>query len=337
MSAGWLAEIPARRLVEDGLEERVALAPGDRPLVAVGDKVEPGMALLARLRDPHVEEVDVRAQGAEHLGAGRTFSSATRHRGRGEVRLEGELLTPVPHRARRWRLVTGQHREPVGAVAAGTVSVVQPGSEIRIALDGRAVRGAFAAGMPARGTLGVVTDALGELRPGGIDMDQSGSILVVGSRIDAEVLTRARAMGIRGIVVASLASKELRDFQASERRQRAALHPAAPFAVLVLDGAVRRPLSSPLAALLAALDGADVSILMDPPALVFDVPGLAVPGVPEDWVRIRGGRLAGAEGRVLGLSGVRRFAGGVHLEAARVVVGEDEAVDVPLGDLERLG
>ncbi len=337
MSAAWLAEIPARRLVEEGLEERVALAPGDQPLVAVGDTVEPGTALLARLRDAHVEEVDVRAPDGEALIPGSAFTALLTHRGRGDAQLEGELLAPVPNRARRWRLVTGEHRVTVGAVAGGTVTAVQPGSEIRIALGGRAVRGAFGAGQAARGPLTVVTDALGELRPGGIDVGQVGNILVVGSRIDAEALTRARAMGIRGIVVASLAGKELRDFQASERRQRAALHPAEPFAVLVLDGAGRRPLSSPLAALLAGLEGVEVAILLDPPALVFDVPDLPAPAMPEDWVRVRGGRYAGAEGRVLGLSGVRRFAGGVHLEAARVAFGEDEAVDVPLGDLERLG
>jgi hypothetical protein len=182
-----------------------------------------------------------------------------------------------------------------------------------------------------------VTDASGELRQGGIDVSRSGSILVAGSRIDAEALTRARAMGIRGIIIASLASKELRDFQASERRQRAALHPADPFAVLVIDGAVRRPLSSPMAALLAGMEGVEVAILVDPPALVFNHPDLAVPTVPEDWVRVRGGRQVGSEGRVLGLSGVRRFAGGVHLEAARVEFGSDAAADVPLGDLERLG
>jgi hypothetical protein len=337
MSAGWLAEIPLRPLVEDGLEQRVVLAPGDRSHVAVGDVVEPGAQLLARLRDAHVEEVDVRAQDGEQLFPGGAFASVTPHRGRGEVRLEGELLAPVPNRARRWRLVTGEHRIPVAAVAGGTVTAVQPGSEIRIALDGRFVRGAFAAGQAARGRLALVTDASGELRPGGIDVSHAGSIVVAGSRMDAEALTRARAMGIRGIVIASLAGKELRDFQASERRQRAALHPAEPFGVLVLDGAVRRPLSSPMAALLAGLAGAEVAILVDPPALVFNLPDLALPVVPEDWVRVRGGRLAGAEGRVLGLSGVRRFPGGVHLEAARVEFGAAPATDVPLGDLERLG
>lgn len=337
MSASWLAEIAARPLVEAGHEQHVALAPGDRPLVAVGDLVAPGTPLYDALRDAHVEEVDARAPDGGSLISGSAYTAVARHRGRGSVNVEGELLAPVPNRARRWRLATGVHRVQASAVAGGTVTAVLPGSEIRIALDGRVVRGAFAAGQATRGRLQIVTDATGELRPGGIDVSRSGSILVVGSRIDAEVLTRARAMGIRGIVIASLAGKELRDFQASERRQRAALHPADPFAVLVLDGAVRRPLSSPMAALLTGMEGAEVAITLDPPMLVFNLPELLVPTVPDDWVRVRSGRRAGAEGRVLGLSGVRRFTGGVHLEAARVEFGPDDVVDVPLGDLERLG
>ena len=103
---------------------------------------------------------------------------------------------------------------------------------------------------------------------------------MVGSRIDAETLTRSRAMGIRGIVVAGLASKERRDFLASELRQRAALHRLPPYAVLVLDGAVRRPLSSPVMGVLRALAGREVAIVDDPPALVFDQPDLDLPPPP---------------------------------------------------------
>ena len=121
---------------------------------------------------------------------------------------------------------------------------------------GSPLRGAFAAGSAARGRLELATDPFGELRPGGIDVGRAGSILVVGARIDAEALTRARAMGVRGIVVASLPGKELRDFQASERRQRAALHPAPPFGVLALDGAIRRSIAGRRsAALLERLAG----------------------------------------------------------------------------------
>ena len=77
-------------------------------------------------------------------------------------------------------------------------------------------------------------------------------------------------MGVRGIVVASLPGKDLRDFRASERRQRASLHPSQPFGVLVLDGTVRRPIPTPIASLLERIAGREVSLLVDPPALVFE-------------------------------------------------------------------
>ena len=233
-------------------------------------------------------------------------------------------------------MVTGEHRVGVASTVAGTVVEVRPGAEIRIRVDGLAIRGAFAAGAPSRGRLELATDPFGDLRPGGIDVGRAGSILVVGSRIDAEALTRARAMGVHGIVVASLAGKDMRDFQASERRQRAALHPAPPFGVLVLDGALRRPIASPVTELLDRLAGRDVALLVDPPALVFDAAGLELPVIPADWVRVRSGPNAGTEGRVLGLSGMRRFAAGVQLEAARVSLDDEASIDIPLGDLERL-
>ena len=112
----------------------------------------------------------------------------------------------------------------------------------------------MALGGPTRGRLHVATGKDGELRSGGLDVGFAGTILVVGSRIDAETLTRARAMGVRGVIVSGFASKERRDFLASEARQRAALHRLPPFAVLVLDGAIRRPLAGPVQAVLDGLD-----------------------------------------------------------------------------------
>lgn len=151
----------------------------------------------------------------------------------------------------------------------------------------------------------------------------------------AETLTRARAMGVGGIVVAGLSSKERRDFLASEARQRAALQRLPSFAVLVLDGAIRRPLAGAVQAVLAALTGHEVAIVTDPPMLVFDMPNLVIPDPPHDLVRIRAGSLAGREGRFVEAIGPRRFAGGVHLEAGLVQLPDGTHAAVPLGDLER--
>ena len=181
-------------------------------------------------------------------------------------------------------------------------------------------------GGPTRGRLSLTTRPDGGLRPGGLDVGMAGSILVVDARVDAETLTRARAMGVRGIVVPGLASKERRDFLASEARQRAALHRLPPYAVLVMDGAARRPMARPIMALLAAMVGREAAIVADPPMLLFDAPDLVAPVPPPDLVRIRAGALSGQEGMWLGPAGRRRFAGGVDLEAGRVRLADGHEV-----------
>jgi hypothetical protein len=331
---GWLDEVPSRLLLEHDLEVRFPLPPGDRPLVEPGLRVAPGEPLLDHLRDRRIEEVEVTtAPGADRPLAGSRWSPPPGRRHDHEH--DGELLTPLAGRRDRWRIVTGDHRDQLLSPLGGLVTDVRPGAEIRIRAAGPALRGVLAAGSAARGRLELATDPFGELRPGGIDVGRAGSILVVGSRIDAEALTRARAMGVRGIVVATLAGKELRDFQASERRQRAALHAAQPFGVLALEGSIRRPIPGPVAALLESLAGSEVALLVDPPALVFDLEPLDLPPLPPDWVRIRSGPSAGVEGRLAGLAGTRRFAGNVLLESAWVTIEDELPVAIPVGDLER--
>jgi hypothetical protein len=331
----WLAEIPSRALVERGLEARFALPPGDRPLVEAGTPVTAGDVLLEHLRDRRIDEIEVRAGEGDRPVAGTRWAPLPGRRHPAHD-LEGELLTPLPRGKGHWRLVTGQHRDAVESPLSGEVTAVRPGAEIRVRAAGPALRGALAAGTAARGRLELATDPFGELRPGGIDVGRAGSILVVGARIDAEALTRARAMGVRGIVVATLPGKELRDFQASERRQRASLHLPAPFGVLALDGAIRRSIAGPVAAILERMAGTEVALLVDPPALVFETDPGDLPAPAPDWVRIRSGVNAGLEGRVISLLGLRRFAANVHLEAARIAIEGEPPVDVPLGDLERL-
>ena len=158
---------------------------------------------------------------------------------------------------------------------------------------------------------------------------------MVAGRVDAETLTRARAMGIRGIVVGSLTAKDLRDFAASEARQRASLHRLPPFGVLVLDGAIRRRVAAPIRAVLAALAGRDVAIVGDPPQLVFDATTLALPKPDPALVRVRQGSWGGREGHWAGPAGVRRFRGGVTLEAGFVAFDDGPPIALPLADLER--
>ena len=327
-----LAMVPVRRLVASPVDAVFTLAPGDRALVETGESVVVGAPIAERLRDPRLEEIALTSTvepvpGARWSRDGGAGPAGVRHTEDG-----GELLFTWRS---RWRLATGDVPDPLEAPVAGIVRDVQPGTSITLRATGQGIRGVVTLGGPTRGKLRMATGASGGLRPGGLDVGLAGTILVVGTRIDAETLTRARAMGIRGIIVAGLASKERRDFLASEARQRAALHRLPPYAVLIMDGANRRPMAGPLMDIFELLAGREVAIVGDPPTLVFDAPELTLPTPPADLVRVRGGALLGAEGRWLGPAGLRRFDGGVHLEAGRIRLGDGSVATVALGDLER--
>jgi len=329
--------VTVRPLLEEAIDVRFALAPGDRVIVEDGASVTVGAPLAERFRDTVLTEASLPEGTEGHPGArwtppepGRRGPGRPVGRGQGR-RSGGELLFPWRH---GWRVASGEHGEPLDSPVTGIVREVIPGVHIIVRAAGRAVRGIVALGGAARGRLQLAAGPSGELRPGGLDVGLADTILVVGARVDAETLTRARAMGVRGIVVAGLSSKERRDFLASEARQRAALHRLPPFAVLVLDGAVRRSIAGPVVGLLEALEGREVAIVTDPPALVFDEPDVEPAAPPIDLVRVRSGADAGREGRWIASLGPRRFEHGVLLEAAQVRFAEGPAV-VPIGDLER--
>jgi hypothetical protein len=332
--------IPVRRLLDVEPIARFDLGPGDRILVAPGDVVGPGLGLAERQRDPRVDEGPPVAEPEETesppLEAG-DWWPGDGHEAAGPLRRRqprspaGELLHPAEG---RWRIAAGGHFDLLEAPAVGTVIEAVPGRGVAVRLAGPALIGAFAAGTSTRGRLERVVGESG-LR-GALDVGRAGAILVVDGRIDSEAIIRARATGVRGVVASGLASKDLRDLRGSEARQRASLQPLAPFAVLILDGTVRRAIARPAARLLAALEGRQVAIVVDPPRLVFTANDPPTASWPDDWVRVLGGEMAGREGRWLRSAGLRRFAAGVHLEAAAIALDDGAVAVVPLADLERL-
>lgn len=341
-SAGSIAEgyalVPSRPLIAAEPVAWFALGPGDRILVAAGDPVTPGLGLAERQRDPRVEDGPpvAAATAAEHPLRPGDWWPGDGHESGGPLRRRrprtpaGELLHPA---GARWRIASGDHVDVLEAPAAGIVLEAMPGRAIAVALAGSGLPAAFAAGTPTRGRLEHVPGESG-LR-GALDVGRAGAILVVDGRIDSEAIIRARAMGVRGVVVSGLAGKDLRDLLASEARQRASLQPLAAFAVLALEGTLRRPIPGPIAALLAALDGREVALVIDPPMLVFDPPSPEPQRPAAGWVRVRAGELTGREGRWLRAAGIRRFAAGAHLEAATIALEDGRVAVVPLADLER--
>jgi hypothetical protein len=219
---------------------------------------------------------------------------------------------------------------------AGVVRDARNCVEVTIEAVGSAIPGTIAAGEPSRGYLDVPRLTDGELWASALDVGKSGAVVVAGSRISAQAISRARAMSIRGLVAGSVGQGELRDLAASQSRQKASLAPSVPFGLIALDGYQRRPLPTPILALLAALAGREVAVVTDPPLLVFDILEVPLPELPVDWVRVRSGAHAGREGRWLEPAGLRRFRGGVYLEAGVVrFVDDTDATILPVADLER--
>jgi hypothetical protein len=325
-----LALVSHRRLIAGPIDAWFPLGPGDRPFVAPGQAVVRDAPMADRLREPRTVVVaGPGAKGPERPGDRWSPPGAGED---GDGVPSGELLF---RSGGRWRIAAADSSEPLDAPFAGIVREVRDGIGIRLQSPAKGLLGTEVLAGPTSGRVHVATGADGELRASQVDVGVAGAILVAGARIDAETLTRARAVGVRGIVVAALGIKERHDFLASEKRGRAGVHGLPPFGILVLDGAGRRPIASPIMAILDHLEGRTVAIVPDPPCLVIDDPDVELPDPPVDLVRVRSGPLAGAEGTWLGLAGPRRFPAGVTLEAGLVRFGERPPIAVPLGDLER--
>ncbi len=253
---------------------------------------------------------------------------------RPSMRVGGTLLF---ERGGRWRAAAGERHEIVESPVAGIVRAARNCVEVTIEVAGAAIPAAIAAGQPSRGYLDLPRLTDGDLLPSALDVGRAGAVVVAGSRISAQAISRARAMSIRGLIAGSVGQGELRDLAASEQRQKASLTPSVPFGLIAFDGHGRRPIAAPVLALLAALAGRQVAIVTDPPLLVFDAAGVALPEVPPEWVRARSGPYAGREGRWIGPAGLYRFRGGIHLEAAIVRFADEiDTTAVPVADLERI-
>lgn len=319
--------VASRRLVVERPRVRVPLLPGDRIVTTIGASVVPGDLLAERVRDPRLVEIGDGDRGPSTSHPGAWIPAEP---GRHGTAPAGELL--FEHGGRR-RIATGPHPDLVAAPGAGRVAAIHPGVEIVLDLDGIGIPGSELLGDPGHGRLAILPgDGDGRIP---LDVAHAGAIVVLPGRADAETLTRARAMGIAGVVVPALAERDRRDVVASEARQRAGLHRLSPFPVLVLDGYLRRSLAGPVRDILVRLEGAEVGLVGGPPMLVAIAAEGDLPRPKADRVRVRGGAEAGREGRFLGLAGPRRLPGGVVAETGRVALDDGREVVVALGDLER--
>ena len=184
--------------------------------------------------------------------------------------------------------------------------------------DGIGFAGTMMTGDPTSGHLMIgVARPDDELPVAAIDVRGAGAIVVAGARIDVEALTRARAMGVRGVVVGGVVGRGSRSFAASEARREPPSTPSPPFALLVLDGFGKRPIPPGVWAALIEAEGREVGIAADPAMIVLDA-ATAIAPVGPDRVRAAAGEMTGGTGRLLEVVGRRRLAAGVMGMVGRV-------------------
>jgi hypothetical protein len=227
---------------------RVALPPGAEVVVDVGHDVSAD-AVLA-VRRPPTTPLLLAAAGAlrcrasevvAHViprpGAHVTTGDVLARRGSRQVvapdaglflgasRVDGTLLLAP------W----GDEERVIGHVAGRVRSVER--RAVVIEVPAAIVEGIDGSGDAVHGELVVAVHEPGEeLRAAAIDVAKAGKIVVGGSRASAETLTRARAMGVAGIVLGGVLDKELRDFEAIQRRRRELGGMTGAFALLLLEG-----------------------------------------------------------------------------------------------------
>ncbi|MEO8207431.1 MAG: hypothetical protein ABI598_00240 [Chloroflexota bacterium] len=328
--APGLELVRSRPVVVPGVEAWFSIRPGERSLVTPGEMVVRGAPLAERRRELRTEVVSG-PTGPEAEPGGWWAGRQTGRSGTGRTG-QGELLF---HSGGHWRVASGDLGEPLAAPFSGIVGVVEPGSGVTLRTDSLTLLGSDALGGPTVGAIHVLAARDGHVRTSDIDVGGAGAILVAGETIDAEAITRARAVGVRGIIVAGLGIKERREVIASERRARSGVHDLPPFAILILEGALGRPIASPVMAVLQALEGKVAAIIPEPAGLVFDDARANRSAPRAGLVRVIAGPLAGVEGTWDGLAGRHRFAGGVTLEAGWIRLPDQAPMAIPLGDLER--
>jgi len=330
----------------------VRMPVGSRPAVKVGARVQPEDVLATRR--PPTDGVTLQVAAPLRRPASSASECLVVRPGatlqRGEVLARGEAGREVivpdaclflgydPDHGTALLSPLGEE-EPILGHVQGKVARLTP-SAIDVRVAGAVLIGVAGSGAAVHGRLRVsVDDGVDELRAGAINSDATGRIVVGGSRASAETLTRARAMGVAGVVLGGVLDKDLRDFEATQQRRREVGGGGGDFSVVLLEGYGKIGMDPGVFGWLRRHDGKMVSLFGDAARLyVYDADEpptrrpLARPGD-----RVVGTRrpYAGAGGRLVRiLAGQHVVSSGVSTRAALVRFEDGRTGIVPLANLE---
>lgn len=326
---------------------RVGMHLTDRPLVGPGQPVELRQPIIKRFLEQEIVEIPTTA-AVVGMRPGDVLDQVpmpqTGRRGRRGPTETYRACVLEHGRDGITRLAAGRSEVTVLSPVVGFVEALVPG-RLDIRAEGVGISGEVAWGRPSAGRIVIAAEAPdAETRATAIDASAAGAVLVAGSRIDIEAISRARAVGVAAIISGGVAGSDMRQLADSELRQQAALHAAVPFAFIALGGYGRAAIPRHLWDLLVAAAGRPAGIMAESRLLVIGgdpSPILTAAARSPGTVRVIGGERRDQEGRLVGLSGPRRWPGGLYTPGGFVEVaaanGRRERVCLPLSSLERLG
>lgn len=322
---------------------RVRLPAGAEPVVSVGDEVQPGepvataprpsasqtvsLARPLRRRKPEVVDLLLVTPGTR-VRADQPIARTPEREVRSPA--NGYFLAYDPARGSAQLLTVGDS-EPITSDVRGVVMDVDPGA-VTIAVPAVELLGVGGTGPAVHGPLTLaVSHPETPLDPAMIDADSAGRVIIGGAWASAEAITRARAVGVAGIVVGGLHARDLTDFAGLQHRRSLLGTAAPPFAVLALDGFGRSGMDPARFAWLQAHADRSVTILGDQRRLlVYDAspaPERTVRAAVGDRVVVVTGPGRGQVGLLREVpsqpmaigSGISALCGLVRLDAGRTV------------------
>ncbi len=179
-----------------------------------------------------------------------------------------EVRSPITGSVEAVSSVTGQVilREPprqldLSAYLDGTVAEVIPGQGIRVETACAFIQGIFGVGGETWGELAVIASSPEEVLTADHLMPRhAGKIVVGGSFVGTEAMARAKAVGVRGIVVGGMHDKDLRALLGYDLGVAITGTENVGFTLILTEGFGRIPMARKTFELLRTLNGRKASI-----------------------------------------------------------------------------
>ena len=228
-----------------------------------------------------------------------------------------EVRSPITGTVETISTTTGQIilREPprpveLFAYLDGTVAEVLPGQGVRVETTCAFIQGIFGIGGETWGTLAVgVASPEDDVTAAHFTSAHAGKIVVGGAFVGAEALARAKAVGVRGIVVGGMHDKDLRALLGYDLGVAITGTETVGFTLVLTEGFGRIPMAHRTFELLRKLDGRKASIsgatqiragVIRPEIIVPLAPGEQIQGIETgQWGKARGGIKIGDPVRVI--------------------------------------